>query len=135
MTDASEQHVLAAANSLVDAFARHDATAYFAHFAPHATFIFYTHPTPLNSRAEWEKLWAQWENEAGFRVHSCTSHDQHVQLLTPDVAVFTHLVESAIEMEGQIDTVRERETIVFQLIDGAWLAVHEHLSPLGESDD
>jgi ketosteroid isomerase-like protein len=34
-----------------------------------------------------------------------------------------------VEFGGEVSTVRERETIVFERRDGSWLAVHEHLSP------
>ena len=129
MSTAAEHSVLERAASLVEAFSRHDPEAYFAHFAPRASFIFYTHPDVLHSRAEWEQLWSTWESESGFRVHSCHSHDAVVSMCGSEVAVFSHTVESQIEMDGQVDTVWERETIVFQLIDGVWMAVHEHLSP------
>lgn len=129
MTTTLEHQVLERAASLVGAFGRHDPKAYFEHFAVDASFIFYTHDDVLTTRSQWEELWATWESEAGFQVHSCQSHDGVVQMVGSDVAVFNHTVESRIEMDGQIDTVWERETIVFQLIDGTWLAVHEHLSP------
>ena len=74
-------------------------------------------------------LWAKWEAEDGFKVHGCKSTNQLVQLIGADAAVFSHNVESSIEFGGEVSTVLERETIVFALIDGAWLAVHEHLSP------
>jgi ketosteroid isomerase-like protein len=133
VTATPEHQVLERAASLVAAFGRHDATAYFEHFASDASFIFYTHHDVLTSRSQWEGLWARWESEDGFRVHSCQSHDGVVQMVGSDVAVFHHTVESRIEMDGQIDTVWERETIVFHLIDGQWTAVHEHLSPREDS--
>ncbi|XQM27237.1 hypothetical protein ACNSZF_13125 [Burkholderia gladioli] len=37
----TEQQVLAAADVLIDAFARHDREAYFAAFAPEASFVFH----------------------------------------------------------------------------------------------
>jgi len=125
----SQKAVLEAAAKIVADFGSHSTEAYFAGFAPSATFIFYTHTERLNNRAEYESLWAKWENEDGFKVHGCTSRDQLVQLLGTDAAVFTHLVESQVEFAGEVSTVNERETIVFELVGGAWLAVHEHLSP------
>ncbi len=122
--------VLAAADAIVDDFANHRTEAYFAGFAEDATFVFHTADRRLESRAEYEALWAQWESEDGFRVHACRSSDRRVQVLG-DTAIFTHSVDSRIELGGSIDDVTERETIVFALRDGRWVAVHEHLSPRG----
>jgi uncharacterized protein (TIGR02246 family) len=122
--------ILAAAAHLVDAFGRHDAAAYFECFAPEATFIFYTTPARLASRDEYQRLWAQWEQADEFRVLSCVSASQLVQVLG-DAAIFSHEVTTAVRTRAGEDTVRERETIVFRRRrDGSWLAVHEHLSPL-----
>lgn len=127
MTNADE--VLAAAATIVDDFGNHRTAEYFAGFADDATFMFYTHTERLNSRSEYETLWASWETNDGFRVHGCRSSDQLVQTLGDSAAVFTHLVESDVEFGGEVSTIRERETIVFERRDGRWLAVHEHLSP------
>jgi hypothetical protein len=124
-----EAAVLEAAAKIVADFGSHDTVAYFAGFAASATFIFYTHTQRLNSRVEYQELWAKWETEDGFKVQGCTSSNQLVQMLGTDAAVFSHQVESQIEFAGEITTVNERETIVFELVNGAWLAVHEHLSP------
>ena len=67
------EEVLAAADHLVRAFGSHDTAAYFACFDPGATFIFYTTPARLASRAEYEQLWRTWEREDEFRVLSCVS--------------------------------------------------------------
>ena len=133
MSSTASAEVMQRAQQLVAAFGSHDAEAYFDFFADDATFIFYTHPEILTSRQEWERLWAQWERELGFTVHSCESRDAEVQMIGSDVAVFRHIVVSSIEMEGVLDTVRERETIVFQRVGLRWLAIHEHLSPAEES--
>lgn len=124
--------VLAAADAIVDDFAHHRTAAYFAGFAEDATFVFHTHDRRLESRADYEALWAQWEREDGFRVHACTSSDRRVQLLG-DVAIFTHAVHTRVELGGEVSEVDERETIVFQLRDARWVAVHEHLSPATEA--
>lgn len=126
--DAAVAEVLAAADAIVDDFAHHRTEAYFAGFAEDATFVFHTADRRLGSRAEYEALWAQWEREDGFRVHACRSSDRLVQLLG-DTAIFTHAVDSRIELGGQVDDVTERETIVFARRGGRWVAVHEHLSP------
>jgi uncharacterized protein (TIGR02246 family) len=124
--------VSAAAAAIVAAFGRHDPRAYFALFAPEATFVFHTTPQRLNSRAEYQAEWAKWEKEDGFRVRSCKSSDQRVQVLG-DAAVFTHTVVTEISTKQGPTTMRERETIVFRRDRGKWIAVHEHLSPLPES--
>lgn len=127
MTETTD--VLTAAAAIVDDFGHHRTAEYFAGFAPDATFMFYTHTERLNSRAEYEKLWAEWETNDGFRVHGCRSSNQKVQILGDSAAVFTHLVESDVEFAGEVSTITERETIVFEKRSGTWLAVHEHLSP------
>jgi uncharacterized protein (TIGR02246 family) len=124
--------VSAAAAAIVAAFGRHDPKAYFALFAPEATFVFHTTPQRLNSRAEYQAEWAKWEKEDGFRVRSCKSSDQRVQVLG-DAAVFTHTVVTEISTRQGPTTMRERETIVFRREGGKWIAVHEHLSPLPKS--
>jgi ketosteroid isomerase-like protein len=117
-----------AAESLIGAFAGHDRARYFAAFAPEATFIFHNVPRVLDSRADYEQLWAAWEGE-GFHVRSCVSTDARIELLGDAVAVFTHNVTT--ELDGVDQAQRERETIVLQRqSDGRWLGVHEHLSPL-----
>ncbi|MGH6808855.1 MAG: YybH family protein [Ensifer adhaerens] len=126
-----EHTVLAAADRLVAAFARHDRAAYFSAFAPNATFIFHNLDRPLRSRAEYEAEWALWETRDSFRVRACQSSDRHVQVMG-NVAVFTHGVRTEVEIGGEPLTSEERETIVFERDEtGAWLAVHEHLSRAG----
>jgi hypothetical protein len=120
--------VLAAADAIVDDFAHHRTLDYFAGFAEDATFVFHTADRRLESRAEYEALWSQWEREDGFRVHDCRSSDRRVQLVG-EVAIFTHAVDSRIELGGEVADVTERETIVFARRNNRWLAVHEHLSP------
>jgi ketosteroid isomerase-like protein len=123
----TEDEVLEAASALVDAFGSHDVERYFASFTPDATFVFHTTPRWLGTRAEYEQEWRSWERE-GFRVLSCESHDRSVQVLSENVAVFTHSVRT--RLWGGDDIQRERETIVFRrVLDAGWLAVHEHLSP------
>ena len=122
-----EDGLRAAAAEIVAAFGSHDALRYFDGFAMDATFIFYSTPQRLESRAAYETLWAKWETENQFRVLGCISSNHHVQT-GDDFGVFTHDVETMVEMDGLVDTVRERETIVFEKRGNRWLAVHEHLS-------
>jgi len=121
--------VLEAARVLVEAFGAHDTEAYFASFAADATFVFYTHEEPLRSREAYRELWTGWEQD-GFRVLSCASSEQHVQVLAADVAAFTHRVHTVVRTGAAEESLDERETIVFRReAGGRWLAVHEHLSP------
>jgi ketosteroid isomerase-like protein len=128
-SDQARAEVLAAATHLIERFGAFDNPGYFACFAPEATFMFHTTDRLLGSRAEYEAEWASWV-EGGFSVLSCTTHDQRVDFLTPDVAVFTHRVLTTVrDAEGDHDLV-ERESIVMrQEPDGTWTGVHEHLSP------
>ncbi len=129
-----EAEVKAAAASIVAAFGRHDTGAYFAHFAPEATFVLHTTARRLENLEEYRQEWGRWERDIGFRVLSCVSSDQSVQLLG-DIAIFTHAVRSEISTNEAELTVHERETIIFHRRDGKWIAVHEHLSPQPEPHD
>ena len=120
--------VLAAAETIVKAFGQNNREAYFALFDPAATFIFYSTPDRLNDRAAYEREWSKWEKESGFRVRSCSSSDQKVQIFG-DMAIFTHSVRTDISTNEGESTLLERETIIFHRIKGRWIAVHEHLSP------
>lgn len=124
----AEQEIRAAAAAIVTAFGRSDPAAYFALFAPDATFIFHSSPRRLNSRAEYEAEWNRWEREDQFKVLSCTSSDQRVQLLG-NTAIFTHSVRTELSTKQGRSMLLERETIVFNRTGGNWLGVHEHLSP------
>ena len=125
--------VLSAAAKIVADFGSHETKSYFSNFSQDATFIFHSHPVRLESRADYEQLWNSWESQDGFRVHSCKSTNQLVQLFGDDTAVFTHDVETAAEFGGEKSTVFEKETIVFALENDSWIAVHEHLSPASGS--
>ena len=128
MTNKVEDQVIAAADRIVTAFGSHQTKAYFDGFAAEASFIFYTTPDRLESRAAYEKLWTQWEVEDGFKVHACVSTNRRVQVYG-SVGIFFHDVETHLDMGGESSTVFERETIVFEFRDENWIAVHEHLSP------
>ena len=124
------EQILAAAQNLVTAFGRHDTQAYFACFSPDASFVFYTHDKVLNSRAEYESLWASWERDFGFRVLSCQSRDPQVQIYR-DVGIMRHNVTTHVRTLDGDQQIQERETIVFaKNRTGAWIGIHEHLSPM-----
>jgi len=116
------------ADSLVAAFAASDADRYFAHFDPEATFLFHDTDHLVESRADYEAMWSEWEREAGFRVLNCTSTDQRVRE-HGDLAVFTHSVHTVRLLHDAEDEVFERETIVMRRVGDMWTCIHEHLSP------
>lgn len=129
MSDQGSAAVRAAARQaavdLIAAFGSHDTRGYFEAFAPEATFLFHAEPALLPSRAAYEALWRQWESE-GFQILSCVSVDPRIDVITDDVAVFTHRVRTRLSGEEE---QRERETIIFRRqSDGRWLGIHEHLS-------
>lgn len=124
----TEHQVLTAAADLVAAFAGHDRDAYFASFAPAATFLFHSADSLLGSRADYEREWDGWV-ASGFKVLGCVSSEQRVDLLGEDVAVFTHRVHTHIRDGDGEHRLAERETIVMRRQPGGrWLGVHEHLS-------
>lgn len=129
----SETQVLAAADAIVAAFSATDTEAYFAAFSADASFIFHPEPARLNSRNEYEELWASWL-ESGWHVVSCDSSDRLVQTF-PGGAVFSHTVATSIDSaEGPASYV-ERESIIFRVSEGEQLiAVHEHLSTIPETE-
>lgn len=121
--------ILAAAAGLIAAFEANDPEAYFAAFTPEASFIFHNLGRVLPSRAAYEAEYAAWVREQGFHVLECTPTAQSVQVYG-DAAVFTHQLFTRIRThEGEV-AMRERESIIFHRINGRWLGVHEHLSPL-----
>lgn len=124
----TEDDVRAAAAALVDDFGGGRVEEYFTRLAPDATFVFHTSPERLESRDAYRALWDRWVREDGFRVLSCTSSGQLVQVLSDDVAVLSHEVATRIATNDGEEDVRERESIVFERRDGRWLVVHEHLS-------
>jgi len=122
----NEADALAAADRIIGDFAHHRRDAYFAGFAPDASFLFHNVDHRLESRQAYETLWAEWESE-GFQVLSCSSTNRRIQLFG-SVAVFSHDVETNAKLAGVAEISRERETIVLGLTDGVWLGIHEHLS-------
>jgi ketosteroid isomerase-like protein len=130
MTGTAEAEVLQAAAQLVARFAAHDTEAYFTAFAPDASFIFHTAAEAITSRAAYRKLWNDWESRDGFRVLGCRSTEQSVSV-HGDTAIFTHHVATHLAFNDGETLAQERETIVFRRQPNhAWLAIHEHLSPL-----
>ncbi|HKT55622.1 MAG TPA: nuclear transport factor 2 family protein [Microbacterium sp.] len=118
---------LAAVDRIIADFGANRVDAYFAGFAPEATFLFHAEPARLESRAEYEGLWASWVAASGFEVRGCRSTNRRLQVFG-DIAVFSHDVDTTVHADGELSDSHERETIVMQLRDGAWVCVHEHLS-------
>lgn len=128
----TEGQVLEAADAIVAAFTATNTEAYFAGFAPDASFVFHPEDARLNSRAEYEALWAGWVAD-GWRVTACQSSDRLVQTF-PGGAVFTHTVNTSIDSAEGPASYTERETIVFRAGEGETLtAMHEHLSTVPET--
>lgn len=132
MDHLTEREVLAAAEKLVEAFSRTDTDAYFAAFAPDATFIFHPESRRLETRSDYQVLWNSWLAD-GWSVISCESTDPRVQLCGTS-AVFSHTVKTTTRAGDAEETLEERETIVFARNGGGILAVHEHLSMVPSSD-
>jgi uncharacterized protein (TIGR02246 family) len=124
-----EADVRAVAERLVAAFGSGRLDDYFACFTDDATFIFHNTPERLESVDAYRRLWGRWVRKDDFRVVGCTSSAVRVQVLG-DAAVFAHDVVTDVVTRAGVETLHERETIVFaRQSDGGWQAVHEHLSP------
>jgi len=123
------EDVKKAAAELVGHFGSGRVSEYFQSFSETADFIFYTHTQRLENRKAYEELWKTWEAEMNFKVLSCASTNQSVRLIGETVAIFTHDVSTEVSTNDGVDTVAERETNVFELLNGSWIAIHEHLSP------
>lgn len=124
------EDVKRAAAELVAHFGASHVFEYFQCFRESADFIFYTHTERLPTRKAYQDLWRSWEEGIDFKVLSCISTEQSVYLVRNDVAIFSHNVCTSISTVDGQSTVLERETIVFELVSGRWLAIHEHLSPI-----
>jgi len=132
MPDLTIDEVLEATDRLVAAFAATDTDAYFACFAPSASFVFHPEPHRLDDRAAYEALWAGWVAD-GWRVEECESTERLVQV-HGEAAILSHSVRTVTSVGGERTTTYERESIVFVRDGGELLAVHEHLSPAPAND-
>lgn len=128
MTSA-EAEVEAAAVALIDAFAKNDRPRYFAAFLPEATFVFPIVNRVLTSRADYEAEWQLWVDEDDFQVTECLSLDRMIQVYG-DVAIFVHRTVTHSTGTSGTRTLHERETVIFNKVNGIWMAAHEHVSPL-----
>lgn len=124
--DNKTQEIIAAADTLVNAFYHNDKMAYFGCFTPDATFILYNFPVTLLSRNDYLKQWTVWQ-ESGFSIVDCISRNKHIHL-QGNTAIFHHEVETTVLNNEEKQVLHERETIVFTHTLEGWLACHEHLS-------
>lgn len=118
-----------AVDALVAAFAEGRLDDYFGSFVPDCTFIFHTAGARLSSVAAYRELWSRWVAEDDFGVLGCTTLNTDVRVFG-DIAVVAHDVATRVKIGGEERDLRERETIVLRRMDGRWLGVHEHLSPM-----
>lgn len=126
MMDAVED-VRSVVARLMAAFAGGDEEGYFACFHPDATFFFHGQD-PIGSREEYRAAVRSWKADHGFRVLSAESRGADIRLFG-ETAILTHRVTTTQLWDGEESTLSERESVVFQRQgDGAWLAIHEHLS-------
>jgi ketosteroid isomerase-like protein len=127
----AEAEVDAAATALLDAFAANDRVRYFASFTPDATFVFPIVDHVMLSPADYAAEWRGWIDKDDFKITECLSFDRVIQM-HGDTAIFIHRTITRSTATSGARTLHERETIVFKKVDGRWLAVHEHVSPLVE---
>jgi len=131
MTEAIEE-VRAAAGRLMEAFSTGDEDGYFDCFHPDATFFFYGQDL-ISSREEYRTAVRSWKAEHGFRVLSAESRDADIRVFG-DTGILTHRVTTTQMWDDEQSVLLERESVAFQRQgDGAWLAIHEHLSSDGTS--
>jgi ketosteroid isomerase-like protein len=114
----------------LQAFGRHDVDEYFSCFAEDATFVFYSTPERLESKAAFEAEWKRWEAEYGYHVLSCVASGRRVQIVTDDVGLVSHSLTTRVSTKSGEEVLEERETMVLRKDQaGGWQCVHEHVSP------
>jgi ketosteroid isomerase-like protein len=124
------KEVRQAAADLVSAFASNDTEAYFAAFSEDASFLFYTLPAPLLTRAAYRAVWEGWQAD-GFAVLGCQSSNINI-IPQGELAIFMHDVATHVRFGTEESHFQERETILFRREGSRWLACHEHLSARAE---
>ncbi len=125
----SVEEVRDAAHRIVDAFSNTDTAAYFAGFAPDASFVFHPESARLDSREAYETLWASWIAD-GWSVVSCRTTDELVQVY-PGGGLISHTVHTTVNTGAGEESYVERESIVFRVDPEdpeSLTAIHEHLS-------
>lgn len=132
MPEILPQHITSAAEAIVRAFERNDEEDYFSRFSPACTFIFAPDDTVHADRASWHAEWVKLQ-EAGWRVLACRTLESGVRVSGAG-GVFWHVLETTAIVDGENQTYRERETIVFEATQDGLLAVHEHLSSAAQEE-
>jgi len=117
------------ADTLIQAYRDGDDDTYLARLAPDATLVL--PGEPRHDAADAYRAYLRTLRvRNGHRVLDATSANRRVRYYG-DTAVLTHDLTSVLERDAAIDTVTERETIVFARDTyGFWVAVHVHRSPL-----
>ena len=92
-----------------------------------ASLICYGVSGRIDSRDEFRTILHSWVHDHGFEMFSVRSTDRRVQFVG-SAAVFTHVLETQFRFDGISDRKFERETLVFEQVEGLWLVSHEHLS-------
>jgi ketosteroid isomerase-like protein len=128
---AAAAEVEAAADALLDAFAKNDRPRYFSAFLPEASFVFPIVDRVMLSRDEYAAEWQDWIDTDDFKVTEFQSLDRIIQIYGA-VAIFIHRSITHSSGRSGERTLQERETIIFHKINDVWWAVHEHVSPLVE---
>ena len=119
-----------AAERVVGAFGSHDVETYFSCFAEDASFLFYSSPDVMPSRAAFRQEWERMEAKDGYHVLSCEATARRIQAVTPDTGIVTHTLLTRFSTNEGEDELSERETLVLRRDEQAgWVIVHEHLSP------
>ncbi|MBC7518195.1 MAG: nuclear transport factor 2 family protein [Microbacteriaceae bacterium] len=92
-----------------------------------ASLVCYGVTGRIESRDEFRLILETWVRDHNFTISSARSTDRRVQFVGT-AAVFTHILETQFHFDGVHDRKFERETLVFEQVDGSWLCAHEHLS-------
>ncbi|HWO69487.1 MAG TPA: nuclear transport factor 2 family protein [Actinomycetota bacterium] len=123
-----DAEVLATVEGLEARLDAGDLDAYFAGFAPDATFLFYNEERRLESTAEYRALLEERIAGSGLRFLDRLRSEVRVQRWE-DVAVVTFLDEATYEWEGDRETTRGRASWVLRRDGERWVVIHVHISP------
>ena len=100
---------------------------FIAGYKPDVSLVCYGVSGRIDCREEFRLLIESWERDNGFEMYSARSTDRRGQFVGT-AAVFTHTLETQFRFDGVTDRKFERETLVFENVDGVWLCAHEHMS-------
>jgi len=123
-----DAEVLATVEGLEARLDAGDLDAYFAGFAPDATFVFHDEERRLESPGEYRALLEERIAGSGLRFLDRRRSEVRVQRWE-DGAVVSFLDEATYEWEGDRETTRGRASWVLRREGGRWVVVHVHISP------